>query len=350
LVIRNGPVEFWRLKYLLNRCSNKLEELTLNTIVEGKEDGKVEEEHKEEEVLNTGAQPKCLRLNLYGDVLEPKAFWLWLWRHCIYVIRLQVQYVGDFAQRLAEGMLTHIFNLDRIELGSETFSYKDENGYYVSDEKLRDDQVAILLSSCRKEWKAVQVRSSASFGESSSASLANHFSTLEELVILGGVSLGRDDLRRVLASYPNLRALVTIDNGTYYNIDIMCVELYAKSFVDLDHETGALNTWACEKSLKVLKVLITHVCDFSDPYSASQSQVYKRLARFINLETLWLGHDPRIETELHPDYSVERQDDCLQMSLESGLDTLQGLTALQELNVSNMDTLIGIKELQWMTQ
>ncbi|KAF9176749.1 hypothetical protein BGZ51_009503 [Haplosporangium sp. Z 767] len=352
IIIDRGPVESWRLKYLLARCSSKLEELTLDTTVTGPEDGKVcEEEPKEEEVLNIGAQPRYLRLSFRGDALESKAFWSWLWRRSMYVESMKVLNTNDIVHSLAEGMLSHMSNLDRIKLGSESFSYRDEDGYYVYCMELEDEHVATVLSSCRKGWKAVQVRSSASFGDAAWKSLANHFFTLEKMVILGGVSFDGDKLRCILSSCPNLHTLVTIDDGTYLNSDNVCVEMYAKTFVDLDHATGALNPWACERSLKVLKVLVTNVSDDSDHYcSATQSQVYKRLARLINLETLWLGHDPRIATERHPDISVGQQDNCLQMSLESGLDMLQGLTALQELSVSNMNTLIGWKELQWMTQ
>jgi hypothetical protein len=268
----------------------------------------------------------------------------------MYVERLEVLSTDDIVYSLAEGMLSHMPNIERIELGSEIFSYKDDDGYEVYCVELEDEHVATLLSSCRKGWKSVQVRSSASFGDAAWKSLATHFSTLEEMIILGGVSIGGDELRRILSSCPNLRTLVTIDNGTYYNSDNVCVEMYAKHFVDLDHATGALHPWACEKSLKVLKIVIAYVHDYPDRYSATQSQVYERLARLVNLETLWLGHNAHIEAERLPRTSMPEQDSCLQMSLESGLDMLQGLTALQELNVSNMDTLIGWKELQWMTQ
>jgi len=84
--------------------------------------------------------------------------------------------------------------------------------------------------------------------------------------------------------------------------------------------------------------------------SAIQNQVYRRLARFDNRETLWLGYDPHVEEERCPSIAAEEQENCLQMSLESELDMLQGLSALQELSVSNVDTLIGWKELQWMSQ
>lgn len=351
MTIDHGPVESWRLKYLLARCSRKLEELAIYTAVTGPEDGMVDdEESKEEEVLNKGAQPRYLRLDKIGDASEPKAFWSWLWKRCMYVERLEVLCISNVVHSLAKGMLSHMSNLDRIELGSETYSYGDDEGYDVYCMELEDEHVAALLSSCRKGWKVVQVRSSASFEDAAWKSLTNHFFTLEEMVVLGGVSFGSTKLRCILSSCPNLHTLVTIDDGTYLNSDEYYVQIYAKDFVDLDHATGALNPWACEKSLKVLKVLVTSVCGHESYRPAPQSQVYRRLARLTNLETLWLGHDPHISTERRANDSAIEQTQCLQMSLESGLNMLQGLKALQELSVSNMMTLIGWRELQWMTQ
>ncbi|KAG0301793.1 hypothetical protein BGZ97_002617 [Linnemannia gamsii] len=353
MVIGSGPVESWKLKHLLTRCSSKLKELTLDTVIIGPKDGKGdEEESDEEEVINTGAQPRYLRLDFCEDALESKAFWSWLWKRSMHVERLEVLSTYGMVHNLAEGMLSHMSNLDKIELGSETFAFRDEDGYDAYCMEQEDEHVATLLSSCRKGWKAVQIRSGAFFGDAAWNSLVNHFFTLEEMVVLGGVSIGGNQLRRILSSCPNLHTLITIDDGTYFNSDDFSVDMYAEQFVDLDHATLSLNPWACERSLKVLKVLVIRVSDRPNRYrySAPQSLVYKRLARFTNLETLWLGHDPHIEVERHPSISVEPQDDRLQMSLESGLDMLQGLTALQELGVSNMETLIGWKELQWMTQ
>ncbi|KAF9360625.1 hypothetical protein BGX26_008463 [Mortierella sp. AD094] len=348
-----APVQSWRLKYLLARCSSKLEELTLDLVVSDTEDGRDgEEEHEEEEVSNAGAQPKYLRLLRCGDKSDSKAFWSSLWRRCVYVERLEVCDIADIVQSLAEGMLSHMPNLSRIDLGSETFCYKDDDGYDVYYMELMDEHVATLLSSSRRGWKAVQMRSSASFGEASTAALANHFPTLEELVVLGGLSFVGNDLVRVLSSCPNIHTLVTIDDGIYYNSDNMSVELEANTFIDLDPGTGALNTWACETSLKVLKVIITYVDNTTclSHGGTIQSQVYERLARLVNLKTLWLGHDARVQRERLPDESMVLQEDCLRMSLESGLGKLEGLVALRELNVSNMETRIGWRELQWMTE
>jgi hypothetical protein len=70
-----------------------------------------------------------------------------------------------------------------------------------------------------------------------------------------------------------------------------------------------------------------------------QQRVYDRLARFTNLETLWLGG--------YRDYPETY---CLEMSLESGLDRISGLKRLKLLGVYFMRTRIGEAEVKWMVE
>jgi hypothetical protein len=77
-----------------------------------------------------------------------------------------------------------------------------------------------------------------------------------------------------------------------------------------------------------------------------QHRVYERLSRLVNLEVLWLGHNPYDSSA----FQYSDQFECLEMSLESGLDQLEGLKRLQVLNVSLMATRIARKEAQWMAE
>lgn len=88
-----------------------------------------------------------------------------------------------------------------------------------------------------------------------------------------------------------------------------------------------------------------------------QHQVYGRLARCTNLERLELGH-PGVRFDedyrFYPPHGEEvrniREDrvDCLEMTLEGGLDMLEGLIELRELSVSRMASSVGVEEVQWM--
>jgi hypothetical protein len=115
--------------------------------------------------------------------------------------------------------------------------------------------------------------------------------------------------------------------------------------MDPDPDTGMLRPWNCEGSLRVLKLTfggIPRLDSREDSYAGQgrdiQGLVYERLARLINLETLWLGG-----RDHHSD-----DPQCLEMSLESGLDNLSGLKRLRELSVTGLPTRIGVIEVQWM--
>ncbi|KAF9345259.1 hypothetical protein BGX34_004898 [Mortierella sp. NVP85] len=137
----------------------------------------------------------------------------------------------------------------------------------------------------------------------------------------------------------------------------------AHTFIDRDSNTGALKTWACESTLKVLRIMVFDIPrpdllereNFSWGFTRAnmikneayhgqgleiQGQVYDRLARLTNLETLVLGEV----------YSKGLYYTGLAMTLESGLHRLSKMTALKELHVPHMTAWIGVEEVQWMTE
>ncbi|KAF9370507.1 hypothetical protein CPB97_002688 [Podila verticillata] len=112
-----------------------------------------------------------------------------------------------------------------------------------------------------------------------------------------------------------------------------------------------LNPWASETSLKVLKAKITCIprLDVTKALDGGlhtntlknispcegnhiQQRVYERLAKLTNLEELCLGHEMNAKKYPHPAHKVTTVEDyqyeCLEMTLESGLDQLKGLTNL----------------------
>ncbi|KAG9064773.1 hypothetical protein KI688_003032 [Linnemannia hyalina] len=86
-----------------------------------------------------------------------------------------------------------------------------------------------------------------------------------------------------------------------------------------------------------------------------QRKVYAQLGVLVSLQQLTLGNSPSSRSfivgtgEQGPVYyNPLFQTNCLEMSLESGLGLLGGLTALQSLDVSSMAHRIGEDELRWM--
>ncbi|KAK3841789.1 MAG: hypothetical protein J3R72DRAFT_444332 [Linnemannia gamsii] len=96
--------------------------------------------------------------------------------------------------------------------------------------------------------------------------------------------------------------------------------------------------------------------DFYDAIVETHRSIYKRLASLSNLQILTLGlktdHD-RLESSKNEAgqkvyFDPLLQIDCLDFSLEYGLDILGDLTQMRILAVNHMDHRIGVKELQWM--
>ncbi|KAF9094833.1 hypothetical protein BGX29_009351, partial [Mortierella sp. GBA35] len=99
-----------------------------------------------------------------------------------------------------------------------------------------------------------------------------------------------------------------------------------------------------------------------------QRKVYSQLGALACLEELYLGHQQSgmtrsqiLEETLGDDYdpdedeieedvvgSAQFQMNCLEMSLESGLDLMSGLKELRILDVTFMCHRIGVHELEWM--
>ncbi|KAK3829378.1 MAG: hypothetical protein J3Q66DRAFT_395573 [Benniella sp.] len=322
---RRKHMEAWRLKYLLSRCSNVLEKLTLDVKI-SYSNSKWDEQ---EEDPTTWPQLKELNMNRCFNRSKPTRFWSWLWGRCTHVERLAVGEVDwKVIQSLANNMRTQMPNLTKIQLGVDDRYAR----------RLTNSEVAALFAGSRNGWRAVEMKQTVGSWDGSMATLANHYPTLESLTVDGCGRFSGHDLAQVLSFSPNLHTLVAIDDGSY-SVG-MFPFIKGGIFADQDPFTGYLKTWACETSLKVLKIKIT------DIPIAIQKRVYERLARLTNLEILWLGHYPNLKYRCKE--IQQPQDSCMTMSLESGLHELSRLMDLKELNVSGMMTKIDPKEVQWM--
>ncbi|KAK3810936.1 MAG: hypothetical protein J3Q66DRAFT_414162 [Benniella sp.] len=325
---RHHDLESWRLKYVLRHCSSIMEELTIQTNVIYLEDDNDKEDDDEE--AQPWTQLKRLELKWCLDWSEDKAFWAWLWKRCSHVEHLVVNDMDDVRQSLAEGILTHMPNLNKIHL--EGTSWKSE-------------EIVAILSASRQGWKKVSM-SCLSLSPTAMTCLMNHSSTLERLMLDGIHGVTHSDKIQVLRCCPMLYEFS--DAGQQSNSRFIDVH----SFVDQDPDTGSLKAWESEASLRALKICIVGIPrpelyesqvikeDYPGQGQELHNRVYARLARLTNLESLWLGE----EGHHHGAFS------CLEMSLESGLDGISGLKALRELNVSSMRTRIGEREVQWMVE
>ncbi|KAF9353365.1 hypothetical protein BGX34_011625 [Mortierella sp. NVP85] len=336
--------EYPKLMYDLDRCSTTLEELTIALYVNRRR-GFIPHLHYRDpaEQLQEVTAPrewtslKKLTLCLWGfrGDLKPKVFWSWLFKRCRRVERLIINSMDlSYHEYLAVAMSTQMLNLNELVL------------MWVCP-----SQAPGLLSASRRGWKAVEFMNNIRISGATQDALKKHFSTLEVLHVSdsGSQAIETPYMVEVLSACPNLRVLIDHAIGNYFDEDWR--RFRAQVFADQDPETGLLRTWACESSLKVLKIKI--VVDLDEGgreevfavQRGAQGLVYDRLARLTNLEILWLGNWP-----YGADSPTNHQRDCLEMSLESGLHKLASLRKLEELSVSGTRTRIGVEEVQWMTE
>ncbi|KAF9344207.1 hypothetical protein BGX26_004653 [Mortierella sp. AD094] len=344
-------LESSKLKFLLAQCSSELRSLTLGVNLI---DTNIEMSDQEDaERLITALPVDNLSLLECTGCSGLSTFSLWLWKRCGNVVRMEVAQIRRIVKSLAEAISTYMPNLQEIQFGRPDEDILD----------LPDQDIALLLSSPQKGWKVVEAKKTANFGKASCAALVKHCHTLESYYN-AATRIKDDILVQVLSSSPNLHAMITIDNTHCRQPHFQKLEV--KKFIDFDITTNSLKMWACEVSLRELRVMIVNIPrpDLGGRYTTiveeylgqgqvMQNQVYERIARFVNLEVLWLGNDPSIEIYRYGYYgtqSREHQCGCLEMSLESGLEKLAGLKSLRELNVSYMCQRIGPKEVEWMAR
>ncbi|KAG0246901.1 hypothetical protein B0O80DRAFT_466744 [Mortierella sp. GBAus27b] len=345
---RHRRIEAWRLMNLLEQCSSILERLTLFVDVsytDNKYDNVSEEQP--ESKAKSWESLKELKLFVYKDISDSNAFLPWLWKRCEHVERLEAYGVSGITQNLADTMVAHMPNLNELYLGWDNQHSKT----------LTDDEVATILSGSRGGWKALEIRNTVKIGQAAKKALEKHHSTLEELAVYGYDTLMEYDLTQALISSPNLRVLVAVEDE--YSLRSRYPLITADKFIDWDPARSLSTPWACEATLRELKVVITGIPRpdltgegvIKEKYLGQgpelQGLVYDRLARLMNLETLWLGHNPNI---MRNDPEKAKRKDCLELSLESGLHKLAGLKALKELNVWGMRLRMGSKEAQWMVE
>ncbi|KAG0281262.1 hypothetical protein BGZ95_005404 [Linnemannia exigua] len=173
---------------------------------------------------------------------------------------------------------------------------------------------------------------------------------LTELSVVGCEAMGSQDLQAILSTAVDLRVLDASrisddDDGESY----LCPGLLAQDML--------LSTWAC----KWLRTLSIEICGIPRPdiqenqygepipeghpmHSGTdeeshviQRKIYRQLGSLVYLEELYLGNS-----------HGENQLNCLSMTLESGLDLLDGLLALRVLGVGKMHHRIETADHDWM--
>lgn len=293
---------------------------------------------------------RCFNLeSLTVDKICP--MWASALKKCDTLQRLFIQpnERSDYLHHLDSVLGSGLPNLDTLHLCTH---------YY----RLEDSVIASVLAKGHKGWKSLVIPF---LDKRAAKEVMKHCSTLEELEVRRAVKLPSGQIRQVLSTFSKLVRFEALVKDWYRVRDE--THISAEDLIDLDPLTNSLTPWPCESTLKVFRVRIsgiprprvTRIAQEQYPGQGReiQRQVYGRLARFTNLERLELGH-PGVRFDedypFYPPYGEEnrniREDrvDCLEMTLESGLDMLEGLTELRELSVSRMASSVGVEEVKWM--
>ncbi|KAG0036982.1 hypothetical protein BGZ82_003344 [Podila clonocystis] len=318
------PMSTWNFKNFLASSSGKLEILSLDidSWVADESDSEKEVDGrpefltgiKELRIINSGKTPEAIRC------------WDWLWKHAHSVQSLRIARIRkafpQFMTSLIRGIAIYLHQLKSIHIGRSFANSWDDKVDF------RDPIIARLLSAGH-DYTSIYLDISARAGLVTVQAIPQHYSTLTEFTM--EIGTGDDSfLVDIMVFSPNLSKLVTIKNS----------------------DTIAYRPWACEESLETLQIKIDGIPFMGDEKLPMHHKVYGRLARLTNLQVLWLGHTPTIRDGESAGGETEGdvQEECLQMTLESGLAALGTLTKLRQLNLFDVYHDIGVADIRWMVE
>lgn len=288
---------------------------------------------------------------------------------------LQIQYAGLLrrAMEIAATLRLHCPRLVELHL----LSYSGHT----------DEAMQTLLGATTFGWRTLGLpytpKLNSVVGPAVAAKMLDHASTLENVRLDGYPALSSEFLQRLLCSAPNLKRFdVIARDRSYWN----------ERGLNAEHIVSSSQDWVC-LFLESFKCRIgniprpdvtkrTNGRPFSndDPMHsgsmedsrAVQRAIYRQLGRLTKLKTLILGRDDvdyDQDVEMYESYSEGEyfgggstvqagyQYECLDMTIESGMDLMGGLKDLRHLELDAMAVGVDLKawigaegDLVWMKE
>lgn len=187
---------------------------------------------------------------------------------------------------------------------------------------------------------------------------------LQNLLIYLGERITNQDLQTILHTGTALRRLSFNHNRPLLDCKVMLQStwnctLLTQLNIQITNipRPDVLYDWKGERILPLPEGIETTTTSMEmDESHRIQREIYTRLATLVNLEFLQLGaycpQPHRVEVKIPHNgktgsFDRGQQLNCLEMSLESGLDILSGMKSLRVLYVQSMEHRIGIRELKW---
>ncbi|KAF9904573.1 hypothetical protein EC991_002562 [Linnemannia zychae] len=236
----------------------------------------------------------------------------------------------------------------------------DDDGDYGPLDKL-DEAIAKVIDSSSAGLKRFvftrQLDFGLEFGPRSTLALFRNTATLEFVRMEGAAFFGSKNIQRLLCSAPKLKELNLLrpawsgckDDGHIEALDMVESEWVCTNLEVFECEIGgiphprstflSLSDPGYESTMK----------DIRERNLDLHRKVYSQLGRLTKLRELKLGSSWSDVYDTHG-FRYTRLKDCLEMTLDSGLDLLRPLKELERMGLDEMDVYIGRKELAWMKE
>ncbi|KAF8983564.1 hypothetical protein CPC16_010752 [Podila verticillata] len=205
-----------------------------------------------------------------------------------------------------------------------------------------DKEIAAVLS-LSSQWTDIRLQGFRRAGPLTLAALLDHGENVVVVDVEGCSSLTSKDLCTILSKCKHLQEFITLEENE--PDPITDPYILGTDLIEVKWATKSLKEWSCSIIVTRSRYDGDEAIDVEEAVKCLvlQRQVYRKLAEQTGLTTLRLN---RIEAGLMDE--IHYQEHCLEISLISGLEALEKLKDLQELDVSLIDHRIGVPELGWM--
>ncbi|KAG9064665.1 hypothetical protein KI688_002923 [Linnemannia hyalina] len=294
-----------------------------------------------------------------------------IWFEIARILQAHCPHVEDLA--IAYGRQLNIRHLDKCDAALSALFFACshphiDDSFGQDDETISEEPIepAMGLKRLRLDALVLPLKSHAL-----RMLLDYHSGSLTDLGIMDCKNLqkgfNRSTLLKILRSFKQLEQVHLLPSGEVEYVEgdhVFDAQVLIDSIRAPTQYTIATSTWACATSLKVLRIMIgglasnnnnnnnnnnnTAMDTTADGDFDLQRQIYRFLGSLKNLEELCLGFGPEEDSIFTLPQDQGRQKECLDFSLDTGLELLEGLKSLRVLNVARMNHQIRLPEVQWM--
>ncbi|KAF9974967.1 hypothetical protein BGZ73_001496 [Actinomortierella ambigua] len=237
---------------------------------------------------------------------------------------------------LHSAFLTHPEIVHALEKIGFTWKELDNFNMYLPDQVMAD------IISGNPQWTRFHLHTM-TVGPPVAAAIVNNCANLEQLELYNSAyeapGITGSHMQMVLAKAPRLNLLVAhwlIHDNMITASDILSSEWATTS---LEHIDFKISVPRADNDAPPDSPAVTHS-------RSIQRQILRRLGQQKSFRKLLIGG----MIVLSHSEIYDHQRNCLEMTLESGLDELAGLKDLEELDIHHMDHRVGVPELEWMAK